>query len=57
MSNDLINKIISKKSNPKSEDQLFMENLYKELIQHCYLYALSKTDFFNHAAFHGGTCA
>lgn len=26
------------------------------MIQHCYLFALSKTDFFNYAAFHGGTC-
>ncbi len=33
-----------------------MENLYKELIQHCFLFGLSKTDFFEYAAFHGGTC-
>lgn len=40
----------------KLEDQLFMENHYKELLQHCVLFALSKVDFFSHVAFHGGTC-
>lgn len=33
-----------------------MDNHYKELLQHCFLFALSKTDFFSYAAFHGGTC-
>ncbi len=33
-----------------------MENHYKELLQHCFLYALSEVGFFNHAALHGGTC-
>ncbi len=48
--------ILEQKRKDKSEDQLFMENHYKELLQHCFLFALSKVDFFNHAAFHGGTC-
>lgn len=56
MSSDLTKKILEQKVSEKSEDQLYMENHYKELIQHCYLFALSKTDFFNYAAFHGGTC-
>lgn len=56
MSDDLTKKILKQKISEKVEDQLYMENHYKELIQHCYLFALSKTDFFNYAAFHGGTC-
>ncbi len=56
MSNNLIKEILNKKTNAKSEDQLFMENLYKELLQHSYLFALSQIDFFDHIAFHGGTC-
>ena len=56
MSSELIYKILKHKNSDKSENQLYMENHYKELIQHCYLFALSKTDFFNCAAFHGGSC-
>jgi hypothetical protein len=48
--------ILEQKRKDKTEDQLFMENHYKELLQHCFLFALSKVDFFSHAAFHGGTC-
>ncbi|MDC0980097.1 nucleotidyl transferase AbiEii/AbiGii toxin family protein [Bdellovibrionales bacterium] len=33
-----------------------MVNLYKELLQHIFLCELSKTEFFSHVAFHGGTC-
>lgn len=56
MTNNLKKKILEQKSQGKSEDQLYMENHYKELLQHCFLFALSQTDFFNYAAFHGGTC-
>ncbi len=56
MSNTLDSLILEQKKEGKSEDQLFMANHYKELLQHCFLYALSKVDFFSHAAFHGGTC-
>lgn len=56
VTNDLTKKILDQKISEKSEDQLYMDNHYKELLQHCFLFALSKTDFFSYAAFHGGTC-
>lgn len=56
MNNPFDSLILEQKRKDKSEDQLFMENHYKELLQHCFLFALSKVDFFSHAAFHGGTC-
>lgn len=56
MNNDIASKILEQKQSDKSEDQLFMENQYKELLQHCILFGLSKVQFFDHAAFHGGTC-
>ncbi len=56
MNNVLAKKILEQKNLKRTEDQLYMENHYKELIQHCFLFALSKTDFFSYAAFHGGTC-
>lgn len=56
MNKDLIKIILEKKKTENAEDQLYMENLYKELVQHCYLYALSHVGFFKIAAFHGGTC-
>lgn len=48
--------ILEQKRQDKIEDQLFMENSYKELLQHCFLFALNQVGFFSHAAFHGGTC-
>lgn len=56
MSKDIASKILEQKRLDKSEDQLFTENHYKELLQHCILFGLSKVHFFDHAAFHGGTC-
>lgn len=56
MSSDLKNKILKIKEENKSKDNQHMENLYKELLQHIFLCELSKTTFFSHVAFHGGTC-
>lgn len=56
MSNSLGPLILKQKRKDKLEDQLYMENHYKELLQHCFLFALSEVKFFSHAAFHGGTC-
>ena len=56
MSESLKSLILKQKREDKLEDQFFMKNHYKELLQHCFLFALSKINFFNHAAFHGGTC-
>ena len=56
MSNSLNSLILKQKREDKVADQFFMENHYKELLQHCLLFAFSKVGFFKHAAFHGGTC-
>ncbi|MCH2533977.1 MAG: nucleotidyl transferase AbiEii/AbiGii toxin family protein [Bdellovibrionales bacterium] len=56
MSKNLTDRILELKPKENTEDQLFMENYYKELIQHCFLFALSHTSFFDYTAFHGGTC-
>lgn len=56
MSSELKDKILKIKEENKSKDNQHMENLYKELLQHIFLNELSKTKFFSHVAFHGGTC-
>ena len=50
---DVIQKRIALYKPQTSEDEL---NALKEISQEIILYGLSKTDFFRHAAFQGGTC-
>ncbi|MCY4524140.1 MAG: nucleotidyl transferase AbiEii/AbiGii toxin family protein [Halobacteriovoraceae bacterium] len=50
---DVIQKKIASYQLQSPEDQL---NALKEISQEIILYGLSKTDFFQHVSFQGGTC-
>ena len=50
---DLIQKKLEQYQVQSAEDE---ENALKEITQEICLYALAKSGFFEHAAFHGGTC-
>ncbi len=53
----MIGEIISKRVRDYAPgDALEQENVLAELLQHYVLAALSRTRFFSHAGFHGGTC-
>lgn len=52
LSNNILNQRLKTYSIQSVEDE---ENALKEILQEVALYALSTTDFFSHALFHGGT--